>query len=77
MLFRSGYGDLVSVKQSASVTVTADDLIRGKACAESVRKFRRLFPDGGRWPEDIDKAKEAGFDVSWCRRLGLFPPIGG
>jgi hypothetical protein len=55
--------------------VTAEHLKRGDACDEAVRAFSKAFPNGGTWPDDIDKAVAAGLDVDWCRKLGLLRPI--
>jgi hypothetical protein len=55
--------------------VTAVDLKAAGACDDAVSLFRRVFPSGGTWPDDIDKAEAAGLDVSWTRRLGLLKPI--
>jgi hypothetical protein len=71
-----GYGDDLVASSPSPETVTADRIAKAGACDSEVRKFARLFPDGGRWPDDIEKAKAAGLDVSWVtKNLGLLPAI--
>jgi hypothetical protein len=49
--------------------------LRG-ACANQVAIFRKIFPDGATWPDDIDQAHNAGLDVMWpVQNLGFLPPL--
>ena len=71
-----GYGDDLVASEPSPETITADRISKAGACADQVRKFSRLFPEGGRWPDDIAKATAAGLDVSWVtKNLGLLPKI--
>lgn len=68
-----GYGDIVSCKPLSTRIVTAADL-RG-ACSDQVKTFIREFPNGATWPDDWQRAKDAGLDMKWAaERLGLFEP---
>ena len=74
----SGDGSGYDVARCApsSVTVTADDLKKREACGDAIRLFRRVFPTGATFPNDIDKAKAAGLDIGWARtHLGLLVPV--
>lgn len=50
-------------------------MLRG-ACNDQVRLFRDVFPEGGVWPRDAEKAAAAGLEVSWLiKNRGLLPLI--
>jgi hypothetical protein len=75
-----GYGDGSGiVKCSPSpACVTGAHLEKVGACDDQVRLFRRTFPDGANWPDDITRAHAAGLDIKWARQnLGLLLPCGG
>ena len=77
-----GYGgddgalaDVARCAPSAS-RVTVEHLRQRKACGNQVQLFQRIFPEGATWPDDIDRAREAGLDIEWARvNLGLLLPI--
>ena len=77
----SGYGsgdgyDLLACTPAKS-TVTIDDITRAGATCDQVGLFKRTFPNGGTFPDDIDKARAAGLNLEWARqRLGLLMPKG-
>jgi hypothetical protein len=59
------------------VRVDEKMLVARGACANEVRTFKRLFPDGATWPDDIEKARSAGLSVEWARdNLALLEPRG-
>ena len=70
-----GDGDVARCAPSAS-RVTVEHLRQRKACGNQVQLFQRIFPEGATWPDDIDRAREAGLDIEWARvNLGLLLPI--
>ena len=69
-----GYGDVVAAAMFP-VIITDTMLALRKACSDQLCEFRRLFPDGATWPDDIEKAEKAGLDISWAQRqFGLLRP---
>ena len=73
-----GDGALADVARCApsASRVTVEHLRQRKACGNQVQLFQRIFPEGATWPDDIDRAREAGLDIEWARvNLGLLLPI--
>ena len=73
-----GYGALADVARCApsASRVTVEHLRQRNACGNQVQLFQRIFPSGATWPDDIDRAREAGLDIEWARvNLGLLLPI--
>ena len=59
-----------------AVRVTAALLRKHGACGDQVSLFRRTFPDGATYPNDLRAAEAAGLSVSWATgALGLLPVL--
>ena len=72
---RYGSGADIARCRPHVVLVTADRLAAADACGGEVRRFRRAFPAGATWPDDIPAAAAEGLDVSWAaQHLGLLEP---
>jgi len=46
--------------------ITQQMLIDAKACNDQIALFKKTFPGGATWPDDVEKAGRAGLDVSWA-----------
>lgn len=48
--------------------ITRQMLVDHRACEDQVELFKKTFPDGATWPDDMKKASRAGLNLQWAAR---------